>query len=73
MKTQEDCFFYIDPNGIDDEKHILARCVDCQKETDDGWFWNGSSKGYSEYSIKCAICGKFIYKNEEENKQKKSK
>lgn len=73
MKIQEDCFFYIDPNGVGDEKHILARCVNCQKETDEGWFWDGSIKGYSKYPINCSVCGKFINKYEEEEQNSSQK
>lgn len=67
ISSPEDCFFYIEPDNSENEKQIKARCVDCQKETDDGWFWSGSTKGYSKYTINCSVCGKFIYKYEEEN------
>ena len=69
MKIQNDCFFYIDSSDSDEEKTILARCTDCHKEDDEGWFWEGSKKGYSLYEIKCSICGKIIHKNEEENQK----
>lgn len=74
MKIQEDCFFYIESPSTNEDEKMSVRCINCQKEQDNGWFWEGSKRGYSQYDIKCSICGKLIYqheeKNEEENKEK---
>jgi hypothetical protein len=72
MKTQEDCFFYVGSTSQDEEERILARCLNCQKEEDGGWFWEGSKKGYSPYDVSCNVCGKFIYKYEKENTEENS-
>lgn len=69
MKKQEDCFFYLESSDSD-EGHILARCVDCQKNDDEGWFWKGSEKGYSKYDIRCSVCGKNIFVYEEKTEER---
>lgn len=68
-KIQEDCYFYIDSLHPKEEKYLLAKCIDCQKDNNDGWFWDGSKRGYGQDNISCNICGRFIYKNEEEAKE----
>lgn len=62
-----DCFFILDMNVPDENRKIETFCVPCYLETgrDDGWFWEGSKRGYGPFMFKCDICETIIHKPEE--------
>jgi hypothetical protein len=62
--VQEDCYFFVDENIPENIRPMSALCVECHKNKEVGWFWEGSSRGYYIYDIKCSVCGKDIYKIE---------
>ena len=63
----EDCFFI--PNEETDS--IATCCLKCYQEkfkNQGGMFWNGSSRGYGPWEIKCNSCEKIIQKGPDANK-----
>lgn len=48
---------------------MSVMCVGCheEKHPDLGWHWPGSQKGYGPFDFVCNICGKTIWKVNENN------
>ncbi len=63
---QEDCYWYLDESS---EPRIVAKCVECNKKDNLGWFWNGKKIGYGDYDLNCSICNKVIYKKDEKEQK----
>jgi hypothetical protein len=62
-QVQLDCYFFVG-EGTDEDRKMEAWCLDCRgaKRPNTGWFWNGSTKGYGPWDIKCHACGKYIHR-----------
>jgi hypothetical protein len=63
----EDCFFIVDIGENEENTHLKVLCLDCYQNGDqnNGWFWEGSVRGYSPYVFKCKMCEKIIHQPEE--------
>lgn len=54
----EDCYFFLDIEVPEDERHMEVLCVKCrnEKHPDTGWFWEGSKLGYGPWNYNCCNC-----------------
>lgn len=58
----DDCYFWINELIPEDVRVMNVMCVPChEKSSKQGWFWQGSVKGYGPYEYKCDVCGKVIH------------
>jgi hypothetical protein len=54
---REDCFWFVA------DEQVKAMCVPCHRERKENfWFYPGKEKGYGDYDLQCAVCGRDIYK-----------
>lgn len=61
----ENCYFWIDNKIPEDERMMNVMCEQCHDEKHpelEGWYWEGSVKGYGPYDYVCDCCGKLIHK-----------
>lgn len=67
MEEDLDCFLFISNEDIEENRKIEVLCVDCRNKTrpDNGFFYEGSKEGYSNFDWNCCICNKLIHKSEE--------
>lgn len=58
-----DAYFYLDMNQPEQERFMQVFCVECFESSglENGMFWQGSTRGYGEYEIKCRKCNKYIH------------
>lgn len=63
----EDCYFIVDMEDTEENQKIQIFCVDCYQKSNNknGWYWDGSVRGYGPYLFKCQLCEKILYKPEE--------
>lgn len=60
-----DCYWFIDKEKTENQT-MEAICQECHNTNPFGWFWPGSKRGYGNYDLSCAICGKVLnIKNED--------
>lgn len=58
-KELEDCIFLVD----EEKDSITTCCMQCYQDklqNNGGMFWNGSTRGYGPWEIKCNYCNKII-------------
>jgi hypothetical protein len=62
-----DCFFIVDTGNSEENPKIQTFCVSCfEKDPQkDGWFWEGSKRGYGPYLFKCCKCDTILFNPEE--------
>lgn len=70
---QEDCLWFIDKNLPEDEQKMQAMCLNCAKEHNFGWYWNGAERGYGDYDLKCCFCDCTLHQREEKNADENKK
>ena len=58
----ENCYFWIDSTLPEEKQCIETICLDCFEKYQQGWFWNGSEKGYGPFDYICDKCSKIIHK-----------
>lgn len=60
----QDCYFLY----IEENESVECVCVECKNKyyPQDGWFWEGSKKGYGSGKVACLKCGKILSQNQEE-------
>ena len=63
MTEKLDCYFFTG-EGPEEERAMEAWCGDCRDKhrPGQGWFWQGSNKGYGPWDVRCHSCGKYIHR-----------
>jgi len=66
-----DCYFYFENEQPSDDDHIKIMCMECRTkcQSDIGWFWQGSIKGYAPYDFICDTCGFAVHKQKGRNEK----
>lgn len=64
---KQDCFFLLDSQVELSDRKLQIMCCECalKNKPDNGWFWEGSKRGYGPYLFQCDFCGLIISKPEE--------
>lgn len=63
----KDCFYIVEI--LEDEQYIRAICTECRElhYPQNGWFWEGSKRGYGQWNVTCNHCKKQISSFDEQS------